>query len=205
MLSVKRKLDDAFITSDIENIVENTYCVNHTIYKILRKSDHRDDGFLILTDRGKRYTYDTACIRHTSMSASEYKAEVKVTKTEMIDIFAAIPFNDVWTATFYKKNLDTDWAMNFVNEIRKMDVEKAVAFTRSNIDNINKIERVMTGKKNNITSKNNMYSVRDVILYFDELSKTNDVKSAEKCSIRNIDVNSIIVLIYNNIKYVKKK
>lgn len=204
MSNIKRKLDDAFLPSELENIVENTYCVEHTIYKILRKSNQHDNSFLVLTDRGKRYDYHADCIRYTSMSANEYRAVVEVTKTEMIEIFAAIPFSDVWTAKFYKKNHDPDWAMNFVKKINKMDVDKAAALVKSSIDTINKTDRIMTGKKNNMTPKNNMYSVRDVILYFDELSKTNDIKNAEKCSFRNLDVNTITELIYNNIKYVKK-
>lgn len=204
MSAAKRKImEDAFVRTDLEDIVENSYCVESSTYKILRKTKERD-GFVILTDRGKIHDFHNECIRYTAMSASAFRTVVKVTKTEIIEIFATIPFSDIWTATFYKKNIETDWAMNFVKEITKMSVEKAAAYTRSNIDTINKTERTMTGKKNSIKPNNNMYSVRDLVLYFDELTKSKDVKSAEKCSFRYLDVNSITTLIYNNIKYVKK-
>lgn len=205
MASLKRKntTNGSFIPH-LKSVKKDAYYIQRTIYKT---KDALNDGkfFEILTDCGKKMKCDVNNIINTSISASDFESTTYVTKTEMIELFNSIAVLDIWTATFSTLSKDKKWCENFVNHICSMQKSKAIKYVESNISNVNKATRVMIGKKLNCTSNNNMYLVRDLEIYFKQLSEKNDVEAAEKNSIRNVDVNSISALIYNNVQYLKKK
>lgn len=62
----------------------------------------------------------------------------------------------------------------------------------------------MVGQKISLKSDNNYYMVRDLNIYFDELSKSNDIDTAVRNSIRKLDINTLQSLIFNNVKYILK-
>lgn len=195
-------LGEAFARKTLDAVKVGDYFVEHTVYKALKKT--KGGFFAIKTAQNSFYSYGVATIRGTSKSATVFSQERKVTKTELIDLFANLSNNEIWSAVFYKKETDKKWSGELIAKIKGMQEDEAEKYVRENFEKFGKVERKLIGQKMLTTSDSNYYLVRDLEIYFDTLGKSTCVMTAEKGSIRKLDVNSLQSLIFNDVKYMLK-
>lgn len=194
---------DAFKRQPLERVEVGGFYVEHTVFKILDRHPPRSgcNYFHIKTMQNKQYSYGEFIIKELSTSMSTYATVEKVTKTTLIELFSHLSLNDIWFASFLKQDLESNWQEEIVQQIRSMNQEEAVKYVKKDFATFGKVERKLSGQKIALKSANNYYMVRDLNIYFDELEKSNSVDQAAKASIRNLDVNTLQSLIFNNVKY----
>lgn len=201
----KRSFEEAFARKQFDQVKINDFCIENTVFKVLNKRpfDGKDSN-TVLTAHDSRYIYSESIIKNSSTSATIFSKEEHVTKTFLIELFSGISINHIWTAEFYKYDKDKDWPEKLVRKIRKMKKDEAIGYVKNDIQKIGKILRVLKGQKLSVSSDNNYYLVRDLEIYFDELETSSNITEAHKKSIRNLDVNTIQSLIFNDVKYILK-
>lgn len=197
----KGSFEEAFIRKNLKRIHVGDYYIEHTVYKIEKQNGSLFD---IKTAQNSDYTYGEKIIKETALSASIFDHEKKVTKTNMITLFAGLSKNDIWSAVFYKRETDKNWQEKLVDDIKGMQKDAAVKYVKKNFESIGKAMRELKGQKISMVSDNNYYMVRDLNIYFDELEKSSSTVTAEEKSIRKLDVNSLHSLIFNGVKYMLK-
>lgn len=202
MSESKRVYEDAFKRKPLDYVKVEDFYVEHTVYKVIKRSDGRDQ-FEIKTTENSNFEYGESVIKETSVSATIFTSEKKATKTELIELFSNLSINDIWFATFFKFDKDKNWQDELAAKIQSMKKEDASKYIKKNFTTFGKLTRDLTGQKIALTSDNNYYTVRDLNIYFDEL-ESKDLDAAVKNSIRKLDVNTLQSLIFNNVKYVLK-
>lgn len=202
MLPQKRSYEEAFIRKTLDRVQLNDYYVEHTVYKV--QTLCKDKYFDITTAQNSKFSYHEDTIKQTSASATMYKAEEKVTKTELIKLFRDLSNYDIWSAMYYKQDPNNKWQDDLVIKIQAMEKADAVKYVSKDFKTFGKIVRELTGQKLLEASDNNYYMVRDLNIYFDELAKEGNSEIAAKNSIRKLDVNTLQSLIFNNVKFVLK-
>lgn len=203
MMELKRSYEDAFKRKPLHCVKVDDFYVEHTVYKVIKRSDKKDVYFDIKTAENSNFQYDESVIKETAVSATLYTSEKKATKTELIELFSNLSINDIWFATFFKYNKDKNWQDELAVKIQSMKKEDASKYIKKNFTTFGKLIRDLTGQKIALKSDNNYYTVRDLNIYFEEL-KSNNIDAAVKNSIRRLDVNTLQSLIFNNVKYVLK-
>lgn len=194
---------DAFKRKPLEKVVAGDFYVEHTVYKVLHQAP-RENGkerFYIRTMQNNRYNYEEITIKELATSMSTFASVEKVTKTVLIELFSNLSVNDIWFATFLKQEQEKNWQEELVGTIQSMEKEEAVKFVKKDFATFGKVKRELAGQKIALKSPNNYYMVRDLNIYFDELEKCNSVDQAARTSIRNLDVNTLQSLTFNNVKY----
>lgn len=202
-LKKKRSYDNAFKRRPLQWVQTGDFCVEHTVYKVIKPSKTAD-FFDIKTDQNKKFVYDIDVIKGTATSGTLFTSTKKATKTELIELFSNLSVNDIWFAEFFKLETEKDWQEELVGKIQALNKEDAVKYVEKNFTTFGKIKRQITGQKIVLKSDNNYYMVRDLNIYFDELT-ANGIELAAKNSIRRLDVNTLQSLIFNDVKYVLKK
>lgn len=203
MLPKKRLYEEAFDRKELQSVQVGDFCVEHTVYKILNRSD-KTNSFGIKTSQKSKFQYDECVIKETATSATLYTSEKKSTKTELIELFSRLSINDIWFATYLTHDKNQNWPEEIVSKIQSMKKEEAVKYIKKkDFTTFGKATRELAGQKILLQSDNNYYMVRDLNIYFEEL-KTNTPEIAAKQSIRTLDVNTLQSLIFNNIKYLLK-
>lgn len=197
----KRSYDDAFKRRPMDSIQTGDFCVEHTVYKVVRPNT--SDFFDVKTDQNRDFSYHASVIKGTSTSGTLYTSTKKVTKTELIELFSNLSINDIWLAEFFKLEKEKDWQQELVGKIQSMNKEEAVKYVKKDFATFGKIKRQITGQKVLLKSINNYYTVRDLNIYFEDLVN-NGVELASKNSIRTLDVNTLQSLIFNDVKYILK-
>lgn len=197
----KRSYDDAFKRRPMDSIQTGDFCVEHTVYKVVRPN--RSDFFDVKTDQNRDFSYHASVIKGTSTSGTLYTSTKKATKTELIELFSNLSINDIWLAEFFKLEKEKDWQQELVGKIQSMNKEEAVKYVKKDFATFGKIKRQITGQKVLLKSINNYYTVRDLNIYFEDLVN-NGVELASKNSIRTLDVNTLQSLIFNDVKYILK-
>lgn len=202
MAPKKRTYEDAFIHRPLQTVKIGDFYVEHTVYKVIKENN--PEAFHIKTLQKSNFDYGEDVIKETATSATLYTALKKVTKTLLIELFSDLSLNDIWHASFFKENKDTDWQNDLVTKIQSIEKNYALKYVKKNFTTFGKTTRELTGQKIVLKSDNNYYVVRDLNIYFDELD-ANGLELAAKNSIRNLDVNTLQSLIFNSVKYVLKK
>lgn len=197
----KRSYDDAFKRRPMNSIQTGDFCVEHTVYKIVRPK--AGDLFDVKTDQNKDFSYHGSVIKGTSTSGTLYTSTKKATKTELIELFSDLSINDIWLAEFFKLERENDWQLELVGKIQSMNKDDAVKYVKKDFATFGKIKREIIGQKILVKSANNYYTVRDLNIYFDQLPHAG-VELAAKNSIRILDVNTLQSLIFNGVKYILK-
>lgn len=200
MSQQKRSYERAFMSKKLNGVKINDYYVETTVYKVLRKS-FQVNMFDVLTTRNEENSYGGRIITDASKSASIFETEEKLTKTELIKLFSIISVNDVWSAVFYKQETSENWQEELVSKIQGMRKDDAVKYMKKEFYTFGRVVREMRGRKISHTSNNNYYLVCDLDIYFDEMERTSNIATAEKSSIRYLDVNTIQSIIFNGVKY----
>lgn len=203
MLHQKRSFGEAFLRKKLNSVKILDYYVETTVYKVL-KNLPRTDMFDVRTTQNQKAAYGESIITEAFKSASMFNTEEKLTKTELIQLFSVLSINEVWSAEFHKQETDGNWQEELISKIQGMHKDEAVKYMKNEFATFGKVVRKMRGQKLTLTSNNNYYLVRDLDVYFDGLEKSSDVITAEKKSIRNLDMNTIQNLIFNNVKYILK-
>lgn len=202
-LKRKRSYDDAFKRRPLQLVQTGDFCVEHTVYKVVKPADTAD-YFKIKTAQNKIFEYGTSVIKGTATSGTLFNRTKKATKTMLIELFGNLSVSDIWFAEFFKLEKEKKWQEEVVGKIQTMNKEDAVKYMKNNFTTFGKTKRRITGQKIDLKTDNNYYTVRDLNIYFDELD-TNGVELAAKNSIRKLDVNTLQSLIFNGVKYVLKK
>lgn len=201
-LKTKRTYDDAFKRRPLDSIQTGDFCVEHTVYKVVRP--RAEDFFDVKTDQNRDFSYHASVIKGTSTSGTLYTGTKKATKTELVELFSNLSINDIWHAEFFKLEKEKDWQQELVEKIQSMNKDEAVKLVKKDSATFGKIKREITGQKILLKSSNNYYTVRDLNIYFEDLANTG-VELASKNSIRTLDVNTLQSLIFNGVKYILKK
>lgn len=201
-MAPKRSFSDAFKRHPLHNVKVDDYYVEHTVYKVTKENE-LTKFFDVKTMQNSRFQYHENVIKETATSATSFTSERKACKTELVELFSNLSVNDIWFATFLKQNTEQNWQEQLVNKIQSMKKDDAVKYVKKDFTTFGKIARELVGQKIALKSDNNYYMVRDLNIYFDELT-TNGVETAEKKSIRQLDVNTIQTLIFNGVKYILK-
>lgn len=194
---------DAFKRKPLEKVVAGDFYVEHTVYKVLHQAP-RENGkvhFDIRTMQNNCYNYDENTIKDLATPLSTYTSVEKVTKTVLFELFCNLSVNDIWFATFLKQEQEKNWQKELVEKIQSMEKNDAVKFVKKDFSTLGKVKRELAGQKIMLKSSNNYYMVRDLNIYFDELNTSRSIDQAAKSSIRNLDVNTLQSLIFNNVKY----
>lgn len=195
----KRLYDEAFERRKLQSVEINDFYVEHNVYKVLKR-EGSNIRYTVQTAENCKFSTDGDLIRDLATSATAYTAEKKATKTELIELFSNISINDNWSAVYYTLDKDSSWSEKIVEKIQSMDKDSANKFVKKDFTTFGKIERNFVGQKIHLKSDNNYYTVRDLRIYFDELTASNPT-NASKISIRKLDVNTIQCLTFNGIKY----
>lgn len=200
-MELKRSYEEAFKRkTSLHTIKNGDFLVEHTIYKVI---DQRGSFHNIKTSENKSFSYDNSVIKATATSATVYTSEREATKTYLIELFSSLSLNDIWFATFFKRDTDRNWQDELVAKIQSMEKDDAVKYVKKDFNTFGKSLRELVGQKITLKSDNNYYMVRDLKLHFDELN-TKDPEEAAKTSIRKLDVNTLQSLIFNGVKYTLK-
>lgn len=208
-MTVKRSHEEAFKREPLcKSIKVGDFYAHHSVYKVLNPCETKDDnlvttGFTIKTTQNSNFKFAESVIKETGTSATSYTSQKKATKTELIELFSNLSVNDIWHATFFKQDQDENWQAELVAKIQSMEKDVAVKYVKKEFTKFGKILRDLVGQKIVSKSNNNYYMVRDLNLHFDELN-TNDPAIAAKNSIRRLDVNTLLSLVFNGVKYVLK-
>lgn len=199
----KRSHESAFERRFLKGVKEGGFYVKIDMFKVLKEESNKK--YRILTTENNDFTYDKSIIIKRSKSATAYDEIQEFTKTQLIELFANISVNDVWSAEFEKYDESDKWHRDLCEIIQGLHNIEASKFIKENFKSFGKINRRIIGHKVNTTSDNNYYIVRDLEILFDMLEEGILVEIAQKRSIRNLDVNSIQYLIFNGVKYILKK
>lgn len=194
---------DAFKRQPLQKVEVGGFYVEHTVFKILNHAPPQRGfkRFYIKTMQNKEYDYVESIIKELSTAMSTYASVEKLTKTALIELFSNLSVNDIWFATFLKQDQEKNWQEELVVKICSMEKEDAVKYVKKDFPSFGKVKRELAGQKIALKSANNFYMVRDLNIYFDELEKSKSVDQAAKTSIRNLDVNTLQSLVFNNVKY----
>lgn len=194
---------DAFKRQPLQRVEVGGFYVEHTVFKILDRDPPQSgcNYFHIKTMLNKQYSYGEQIIKELSTSMSTYASVEKVTKTTLIKLFSNLSVNDIWFASYLKQDNEKQWQEELVERIRSMEQEEAVKYVKKDFATFGKVERELAGQKIALKSANNYYMVRDLNIYFNVLEKSKSIDQAAKASIRNLDVNTLQSLIFNNVKY----
>lgn len=206
----KRSHEDAFKRKPLHNVKLDDFHARYTAYKVLepcvlRYDNRTEKGFLIKTMQNFEYKIAESIIKETGISGTSFTSQKKATKTELIELFSNLSVNDIWSATFFKQDLESNWSVELVTKIQSMEKDVAEKYVKKNFTKFGKILRDLVGQKIVSKSDNNYYMVRDLNVHFNELIVHNDPETAAKNSIRRLDVNMLQSLIFNNVKYTLKK
>ena len=205
-MGLKRSYGDAFKRQPLHHVQEDGFYVEHTVYKVIGPCGGANNGgfFKIRTSQNSYIEYGESVIKETATSATQYSCVKRVTKTLLIELFSDISINDIWYATFFTQDKNTNWQDEMVAKIQSSEKDAAVKYVKKDFATFGKSTRELAGRKIAMKSDNNYYLVCDLNLYFEEL-KTNDPETAAKNSTRTLDVNTLQSLIFNNVKYVLKQ
>lgn len=197
----KRVYDQAFKRRFLNDVEVGGYYVKIDMFKVLSKHNKR---FNIKTTENDKLVYDEGVIMKRSKSATAFDREQLFTKTELIELFASISINDVWSAQYKTFEKSTQWHKELAVEIKNKTVEEASTYIKNNFKSFGKADRMIIGHKISPNSDNNYYIVRDLSIHFDCLNDGKSIHEAESKSIRNLDVNTLDYLIFNGVKYTLK-
>lgn len=197
----KRTYEDAFERRFLKNVEVDGFYVKIDMFKVVNKSG---TDYKIITTENNRFTYGENIIVQRAKSATAFDREQPFTKTELIELFANISINDVWSAEYQTFDKTKEWPKELADTIQSLSVEKAAGYIKKNFITFGKTNRRIIGHKITSNSDNNYYMVHDLNIYFDLLQGGKSVHEAQRQSIRNIDVNSLQFLIFNGIKYILK-
>lgn len=199
----KRTYEKAFERKFLKEVKSDDFYVKIDMYKVNRKNYR--DSYTITTTENNNFTYDSAVITKRSKSAKAFDREEVFTKTELIELFAILSPNDVWSAQYHTYDKTNEWQKKLAETIQSQTVAEASMYIKKNFGSFGKIDRMIVGHKISQNSNNNYYMVRDLKIHFDLLNDGKSVDEAHHQSIRNLDVNSLQFLIFNGVKYVLKK
>lgn len=199
---LKRSYEDAFEHRFLNKIKINYFYVKTDMFRVYGKNIA--NRYKIKTTDNNDFKYDDAVITKRSKSATEFDREEVFTKTELIELFAKISVNDVWSAMYKTYDKTNEWPNDIVEIIKGLTTVKASEYVKRNFMTFGKADRTIIGHKINHDSNNNYYMVRDLQIHFDLLDKGVNVKAAYRQSIRSLDVNTIQYLIFNGVKYILK-
>lgn len=199
--------EDAFKRKKLKYVKTNDYYVENTVFKVTGQQScfEPSSKFLsVKTTLNSKFSYGEEVIKEVATSATMFSEEKKITKTALIKLFSSLSINDIWSAVFYKQETDQNWQEELVAKIQGMQKDDAVKYVKNESNTFGKIIRELKGQKISVTSDNNYYLVRDLYIYFDCLEESSSVLKAEEKSIRNLDVNTLQSLIFNDVKYILK-
>lgn len=203
----KRSYEKAFERRFLNSVNQNGFYVKIDMFKVLNKIDDintNKNRYNIRTSENNNFSYDDSVIMKRSKSATSFDRVEKFTKTELIELFARISVNDVWSAEYETFDKTDDWQKKLASTIKGLSIEEAGKYIKKNFKTFGKGNRRIIGHKINTNSDNNYYMVRDLEIHFDLLEEDVDVEFATNYSIRNLDVNSLQFLIFNGVKYILK-
>lgn len=191
---------ETFKYRKLNRVELNDYCVKIHIFQIDREKPW-NRLFDITTTDNYKFQFGSEVIKNTSTSATLYEKVEKLTKTELIKLFSSLSIHDIWSSEFITNAKDDSWVEELMQKIRGMDEGEAKKYVKKNYTSFGKNRRQLTGQKILPNSENNYYTVRDLKIHFDALREGCGVETAQKTSIRKLDVNSIQYLIFNGVKY----
>lgn len=198
----KRTYETAFVRKFLKNVKVNDYFVKIDMFKVT--NEKREGSYNITTTENNNFSYCEEVIVKRSKSATAFDCEQTFTKTELIELFANLSVNDVWSAEYQTFDKTKEWQKELAATIQSLPVDKAGEYIKKNFASFGKTSRAIIGHKINPNSDNNYYTVRDLAVHFDLLENRKSVQEAQNQSIRKIDVNSLQFLIFNGVKYVLK-
>lgn len=201
----KRMYKEAFERRFLKSVEVDGFYVKIDMFKVKRKKEnHNKCKYEIVTSENDKFNYGEEIILKRAKSATSFIREETFTKTQLIELFASISVNDVWSAQYQTFDKSKEWQRKLAENIQRLSVDEASKFINKNFGTFGKINRTIIGHKINHVSTNNYYLVRDLAIHFCHLEKGKEVEEAENESIRNLDVNTLQFLIFNNVKYVLK-
>lgn len=197
---LKRTYEEAFERRFLKNVEVGDFYVKIDMFKV--QSGNNNEKYRILTTENNNFKYDESVIIKRSKSATAFDQVKQFTKTQLVELFASISVNDVWSAEVKKYDKTDKWHKDLCEIIQGLPTGEASKFIKENFESFGKTSRRIIGHKINSNSVNNYYMVRDLEIHFGLIEEGVDVKIAQKNSIRNLDVNSIQYLIFNGVKYI---
>lgn len=197
----KRTYEDAFERRFLNKVDKGDFYVKIDMFKVLNIKNRSTESYEIRTTENNEFSYGGNVIMQRSKSATAFNRVETFTKTELIELFACISINDVWSAEYLTFDKTKEWPINLTKTIQKLPVDDAVKYIKQNFGSFGKVSRSIIGHKVNPVSDNNYYTVRDLAVHFELLEGGKSVDIAHNQSIRKLDVNSIQFLIFNGVKY----
>lgn len=198
----KRTFNEAFKRRNLNKVDVGGFYVHIDLFKVLSKNT--PDVNNIVNMENNEFEYDDNVIKKGAKSATEFDREQSLTKTELIELFAKLSINDVWSAEYKSLDKSNEWQNELASKIQSLPIDEASVYIKKNFGSFGKTNRSIVGNKINHTSDNNYYLIHDLEIYFDLLKEGKSVQEADKQSIRNLDVNSLQYLIFNGVKYILK-
>lgn len=198
----KRTYGEAFERKFLKEVKCGNFYVKIDMYKVNCRND--SGRYSITTTENNNFSYTSEVITKRSKSANAFDREEVYTKTELIELFAALSPNDVWSAQYQTYNKSNEWQKKLAETIQNQTVAEASTYIKQNFGSFGKIDRTIIGHKISQNSNNNYYMVRDLEIHFNLLNDDKSVDEAHRQSIRNLDVNTLQFLIFNGVKYILK-
>lgn len=188
---------DAFKRRFLNKVEVNDIFVKIDMYKVTSKNE-LIDSYNITTTENDQFKYCGEVIKKRSKSATAFDQEQRLTKTKLINLFAGISINDVWSAQCQIFDHTEEWHDELAQTIQGLTAEKAGEYIKKNFRSFGKVSRNIIGCKINCNSVNS----NDLENHFELMDSGVNSSIALNDSIRNLDVNSLQFLIFNGVKYV---
>lgn len=199
----KRVYKDAFKRKFLKNVKVDDIFVKLITYKVTSQNE-LTEIYSITTTENEEFKYYGYDIKTRSKSATAFDEEQTVTKNKLMNLFANISTNDVWSAEYQTFDKTKEWYKELAQTIQGLPADKAGDYIKKNSRSFGKVNRKIIGRKINIDSINNYYMVHDLAKHFEIIEEGCGSDFAMDHSIRNLDVNSIQYLIFNGVKYISK-
>lgn len=126
------------------------------MFKVKNIKNRNTESYKIRTTENNEFSYGNDVIKQRSKSATSFNRVEKITKTELIELFASISVNDVWSADYLTYDKTKEWPINLVETIQKLSVDDAAKYIKHNFASFGKVSRSITGHKVNPNSDNNL-------------------------------------------------
>lgn len=198
----KRTYAEAFERKFLKEVKCGHFYVKIDMYKV--NCRNVSGRYSITTTENNNFSYASEVITKRSKSANAFDREEVYTKTKLIELFAALSPNDVWSAQYQTYDKSNEWQKKLAETIQNQTTAEASTYIKQNFGSFGKIDRTIIGHKISQNSNNNYYMVRDLEIHFNLLNDDKSVDEAHRQSIRNLDVNTLQFLIFNGVKYILK-
>lgn len=116
---------------------------------MFKVENQKDDSefYSIRTTEDNDFKYAYNVITKRATSATDYHDIKEFTKTELMELFATLSVNDVWSVEYLTYDKNKEWSEDLAEKIQGMAKDDAATYIKKNFKEFGKNSRIMVGHK----------------------------------------------------------